>query len=170
MPASDPAATVATPSSPSTQPIAFVSTAKGVHLEYPPGWKPVASADYLLLLLPIDGSSSGARSISLDVPDLPLHVPGMIPIGSVENGYLDDLRKQHAGLRVEESTPFAMPSTKCRRVQSTWTANGRTFVEHAQIMVHGDRVYILRANDDAATFTDTLHACHQIADSLRWTK
>jgi hypothetical protein len=32
-------------------------------------------------------------SISLDVPKLPPHIPGLIPIGSVRNGYLDDLKK-----------------------------------------------------------------------------
>ena len=88
MPASGPAAIVIAPTtSPSTQPIAFVSTAKGVGLEYPPDWKPIPSSDYMLLLVPVGGSSSNERSISLDVPDLPLHVPGMIPINSVVNGY-----------------------------------------------------------------------------------
>lgn len=154
----------------STQPVSFVSTAKGVSVEYPPEWKPIPSSDYILMLVPVVGSASNERSISLDVPDLPLHVPGMIPIGSVVNGYLDDLKKQHVGLRVEESTSCAMPSTKCRRVRSTWVANGRTFVEQAQLMVHGDRVYILRANDDAATFTATLHTYTQVADSLHFTK
>jgi hypothetical protein len=156
--------------SPSTQPVAFVSTAKGVRLEYPPGWKPIPSSDYLLLLVPVGGSSSNERSISLDVPDLPLHVPGMIPIGSVVNGYLDDLKRQHAGLRVDESATYAMPATRCRRVRSTWTDHGRSFVEQAQIMVHGDRVYILRADDEASSFPETFHVFSQIADSLRWTK
>ena len=63
-----------------------------------------------------------------------------------------------------------MPSTKCRRVRSTWTANGRQFVEQAQIMVHGDGVYILRADDDAASFPETFHAFSQVADSLHFTK
>jgi hypothetical protein len=171
MPATMPSGPVfAGSTGPSTQPVAFVSTAKRVGLEYPPNWKPIPSSDYLLLLVPVGGSSSNERSISLDIPDLPLHVPGMIPLGSVVNGYIDDLKKQHAGLRVEESMSCAMPGTKCRRVRSTWTANGRQFVEQAQLMVHGDGVYILRADDDAATFPDTFHVYSQVADSLHFTK
>ena len=154
----------------STQPVSCVSTAKGVSLEYPPDWKPIPSSDFLLMLVPVGGSASNERSISLDVPDLPLHVPGMIPLGSVQSGYLDDLKKQHAGLRVDESTTYAMPSTKCRRVRSTWVKSGRTYVEQAQLMVHGDRVYILRANDDSTTFPDTFHTYSQVADSLHFTK
>jgi hypothetical protein len=171
MPATMPSGPVfAGSAGPSTHPVSFVSTAKRVGLEYPPDWKPTPSSDYLLLLVPVGASSSNERSISLDVPDLPLHVPGMIPLGSVVNGYLDDLKKQHAGLRVEESMSCAMPATKCRRVRSTWTANGRQFIEQAQLMVHGDGVYILRANDDAATFPDTFQVYNQVADSLHFTK
>ena len=171
MPASGPAVPVlAASTAASTQPTAFVSTAKGVRLEYPAGWKPVPSSDYILLLVPVGGSSSGDRSISLDVPDLPLHVPGMIPIGSVVDGYLDDLKKQHAGLHIEPPTSYTVPAAKARRVRSTWTANGRSFVEQAQIMVHGDRVYILRADDDAGSLPETFHAFSQIADSLHFTK
>lgn len=171
MPASGPAGPVlAASTASSTQPAAFVSTSRGVRLEYPAGWKPVASSDYLLLLLPIDGSSSGARSISLDVPDLPLHVPGLIPLHRVAGGYLDDLKQHHPGLRVEESASYPVAGAKARRVRSTWSDSGLPFVEQAQIMIHGDRVYILRANDDAGGFPETFHAFSQVADSLRWTK
>lgn len=171
MPANAPTTPVfAASAGPSTRPIEFVSTAKGVRLEYPQGWKPVPSSDYVLLLVPVVGSASGERSISLDVPDLPLHVPGLIPMNSVVNGYLDDLKKHHPALRVDESTGYVMPGTHARRVRSTWIEHGRSFVEQAQIMVHGDGVYILRADDDSASFPETLHGFSQIADSLHFTK
>src|SRR5436190_2081500 len=68
----------------------------GVRLEWPEGWAQHKSADFVLLLRPAAkgrGDEASAPSLSLDVPDLPPHIPGMIPIGSVRNGYLDDLRK-----------------------------------------------------------------------------
>src|SRR5690348_961923 len=52
MPANAPTAPVfAASAGPSTRPIEFVSTAKGVRLESPQGWKPVPSSDYVLLLV-----------------------------------------------------------------------------------------------------------------------
>ena len=51
---------------------------------------------------------SGARdgdkapAVSLEVPKLPPHIPGLIPLGSVVGGYIDDLKKQHPGVKVDD--------------------------------------------------------------------
>ena len=139
----------------------------GVRLEYPAGWTPKESKDYDLLLVP--EKAAGEREISLDVPDLPPHVPGMIPLGMVKNGYLDDLKKKVGTLQTKEETP-TIPGAHARLVTSRWEKGGKSFTEAALVLVHGDHVYILRASSDAAGEKETRAALDAIITSLQWVK
>ena len=176
LPAPTTAATdpVSPPPAPSTTPAVrtFESTAKKVRLTYPAAWTARPSKDYVLVAAPPgdDGGPAAGRSISLDVPDLPPHIPGFIPMGRVEKGYVEDLKEQWPGLRVEESTSQAVAGTQARRVRSTWQAGGRARVELALILVHADRVYILRADGDAEVLDELRHVFDGVAGSIEWVK
>lgn len=150
----------------------FESTAKKIRLSYPANWTARPSKDYVLVAAPPDGdaSPSAGRSISLDVPDLPPHIPGLIPMGRVEKGYVDDLKEQWPGLRVEESTSQPVAGTQARRVRSTWQTGGRARVELALIMIHADRVYIVRANGDADTQDEVRQVFDTVVGSIEWVK
>ena len=73
----------------------------GVRLAWPGGWETRPSQDFVLMLVPVGAPTVGTR-ISLDVPKLPPHIPGLIPIGSVRSGYLDDLRKSVGELETKD--------------------------------------------------------------------
>jgi hypothetical protein len=157
------------PAPPATQVInRFESRKLGIALDYPAGWVSRQSPDYVLMLVPALAGSSGQRSISLDVPGLPFHLPGMIPIGLVKDGYLDDLRKQFGPIEIQDQPAPAIPKAEARLVQSTYRVNGKSFVEKALLLIHGDRVYILRATGDAAGYPPTLAAYDAIVRSLTW--
>src|ERR1700734_1764694 len=64
-----------------------------IRLQYPAEWKKKDDADYVLSL------TNGSQLFTLDIPDLPVHVPGMIPLSLVVNGYIDDLKKSHPGIK-----------------------------------------------------------------------
>lgn len=136
----------------------------GVGLEVPKGWRTRPSEEYVLLVSP-EGKTD--PSISLDVPDLPAHVPGWIPLNLVKEGYLDDLKKQWPGAKVQEDTSARVPGAKARRVH-VLSGDGKK-QEFAVLMVRDDRVYILRGTgpgDEEAlgkTFDEVL-------SSLRWGK
>jgi hypothetical protein len=146
----------------------FDSRKLGIALDYPAGWTPRESADYVLMLVPALAGSSGQQSISLDVPGLPFHVPGMIPIGLVKSGYLDDLHKQFGLIETKELTPPQIPKAEARLVQSTYSVDGKSFTEKALLLIHGDRVYILRATADAAGYASTIAVYDAIVKSLTW--
>src|SRR5438552_659890 len=65
----------------------YANVKAGIRLDYPAAWAPRPSNDFELLLTPAR-EAVGERSISLDIPDLPPHVPGMIPMALVKKGYL----------------------------------------------------------------------------------
>ena len=109
--------------------------------------------------------------ITLDIPDLPPHFPGMIPIGLVKNGYIDDLKKEvgKSGLDTKEE-PSKVAGAQGRMLRSTWLGKDqKATVETAWVLVHADRVYILRAR-----FYDedrrTPEAFEEIVRSIRWGK
>jgi hypothetical protein len=148
----------------------FSSKLLGVELTIPAGWISHPSVDYVLMLIYPPANEPPDRSISLDVPDLPVHFPGLIPIGMVKNGYIDDLRKKFPQLQIEQDPTAEIPQAQARLVRSTWQDNGRRCHETALLMVHGDHVYILRANADAGTYGGTVAAFDAIAKSIRWIK
>jgi hypothetical protein len=145
----------------------------GILLDYPARWVPTPNKEYVLFLLPPGASTNAAdRSLSLDVPDLPPHVPGLIPFTLVKNGYISDLRKQHPDLQAREPSPPAPqpPHTSAAFVLSTWSISGKTMTEAALILLHGDHVYILRANYDADGEAETRRAYDAMTGSVRWAR
>ena len=110
-------------------------------------------------------------SLSLEVPKLPPHVPGMIPIGSVRNGYVDDLCKSVGKLQTSDLTPPPLPSASVRLVRSTWSgADGQARQETALLAVHADRVYILRARSLTADEKGARDAFDAVVRSIQWVK
>src|SRR5688572_17346357 len=109
--------------SPSTQPAGrateFASREHGIRLSYPADWEAVQYSDpeYILVLVP--SASEAERNnpvVSLDVPKLPPHIPGLIPLGMVVNGYADDLKKQYPGVKVNPPVSTKVAGANARRV------------------------------------------------------
>jgi hypothetical protein len=152
-----------------TQPVAAATTefaSHGVRFSYPADWSPVPDVDYVLRVAPRENAD--AMSIALDVPRLPPHIPGFIPLGMVVNGYVDDLRKQQAAVEIDPPVDMKLGGANARRVRSRRTMNGKTLVEDAVLAVHGDRVYILRANSEAGTGPAARDALNAILASVAW--
>jgi hypothetical protein len=166
----------------------FANAAGGVRLTYPPGWQPTPSDDFILMLRPVDESAGarldgnsesrgattlpwGERFISLDMPDLPPHVPGFLPLNMVRDGYVDDVRKFAHGAMVQNlSPPTVPPGAKGALVRISWPRSSPAYVETALVMTRSDHVYILRARSRAADEPATRAAFDQIVQSLRFGK
>jgi hypothetical protein len=162
------ATTRASAESSSTRPAEFRDTKFGIAFDLPAGWSPKSSKDYVLVLSP--GASSAtdpaAPTLSLDVPDLPPHIPGMIPISPVVKGYLDDLRQQEGSIETHDEAAPKMPGAQARLVRSTWDKG--TMQETALLLVHRDHVYIVRGTSRVSDETSTRDALNTIIDSIRW--
>jgi hypothetical protein len=88
----------------------------------------------------------------------------------IENGFIDDLRKHHPGLKTEEAKDQTVAKSKARFVRSTWKEGGKDFTDAALLIVHGDKVYILSLDCDTPGY-ETMHATmEKIAASLEWLK
>jgi hypothetical protein len=166
--ASTPLVATTTPSTtqpataPSTQ--TFRDAAGLVQLQYPGDWPTKTDPDYALSL------TSGSKLFTLDIPDLPVHIPGMIPLNLVVNGYTDDLKQKYPGIKISDDTSPQISHARCHRVLSTWTEKNVETSEVATLIVHGDHVFILRIvapkNELAAARTPY----NAIVDSLKWLK
>ncbi len=148
----------------------YESPKHGFSLRYPAGWVPRANPDYVLMLVPASAGDSTPRSISVDDPDLPVHIPGMIPIGLVKNGYLDDLKKQFGEIQTTEEQAPTLAKTEARLMRSTYKVNGKPHSETALMLIHADHVYIIRATTDEAGYEAVRGAYDSIIKSLRWVK
>jgi hypothetical protein len=143
----------------------------GIHLDWPQGWTPRHSDDFVLELVPSDRgeSAGGASTISLDVPSLPPHLPGMIKIGLVANGFLDDLKKEQKSLQVVEQKDVVMPDATARRISTKWKgSDGTEYVQDALLIVHKDRVYIIRGTAPGKDAQSVHDAFERVLGSLKW--
>ncbi len=156
------APTTAPASAPTTQ--SFQDAGGLVRVQYPADWKVQHDPDYVLEL------TSGSETLTLDIPDLPPHIPGMIPLGLVVNGYIDDLKKSHPGIKTDEETSPAIPKARARRLHSIWTEKNTADAEVATLIVHGDHVFILRVVSPAGQLSGARSVYDGVVESLRWIK
>src|SRR4051794_8685673 len=113
----------------------FTYAPAGIELSWPSGWQQAQKEGYEWTIIPAE--KRGAECwISLDVPTLPLHPPGMIPIGRVESGYVDDLKKQFGNVDTKELTPPKLPNAKERFCRCSWQKDGQNMQQTALLMVH----------------------------------
>jgi hypothetical protein len=168
-PASPAPSEAATPTAaPTATPTTKPFTGPGIQLAYGGGWRTANDPDYALMLVPDGGGKTSDVSVSVEVPKLPPHIPGMIPLGSVVNGYVDDMKKQHAGVHVAPPATRKVAGANARRVMSSWTTGGKEFSEEAILTVRSDRVYIFRANADEPNRQRATHALNELLNSVQW--
>ncbi len=172
--------------------------AHGYRIVGPVGWAQKASADYTLMLVPCTASAPTTRDalgttsgrstepspsaaadacspkLTVDVPALPPHIPGFIPLGSVVSGYLDDQKKRFTTLNVVENIDQALPKSKARRVilsgvLADGSGNGTRICKVVTVLaVHGDRVYLFSAESGEERFAAARAAFDAAFGSLQW--
>jgi len=160
------AVSLASATQPATAPSAqtFQDSGGLVRIQYSPDWTQKTDPDFVLSL------TDGSQLFTLDIPDLPPHVPGMIPLGLVVNGYISDLKKSHPDVKTSEESGPSIPHARARRVLSTWTEKNVATSEVATLIVHGDHVFILRIVAPTDQLAAARTAYSAIVDSLHWLK
>ncbi len=139
----------------------------GVRMLAPPGWSQIDSRDYAIALVP---AGATVPVISLDIPWIPVHLPGMINMPRVENGYLDDLKKQHPGVETSGKDQ-AIPGGgggAARRIESAWDSGSARRREIAVLIIHKDQVYILRLEGSNEQAEANLKPFDRVMQSMLW--
>jgi hypothetical protein len=158
---------------PTTAVAPFSCTKFGFSVQPPPDWSPAkcGSPDVLSLVPPADSSvkdTSVVPCLRITVPDLPFHIPGMIPCGSVASGYISDMTKQYPDWHVDERVVAQVPNASARRIVSTFHQNGVLWRDVLLCIVHKDRIFLLAADCPADDYAATRAAFDAMAGSLKW--
>ena len=167
----------------SPSPVAYDGSKDGFRLSYPPDWKPKANQDFTLLLVPVtapdvkvkDSEFAGPR-MSVDVPDLPPHLPGMITLGPMEWHYVAEQKQRFADVKVTEKTDLTIPKTSARRLVLAGHAKnadgsaGAAYTVVTLLEIHADRVYVVSAEAKSQDYPAVRTAFDQVVGSMTWTK
>jgi hypothetical protein len=156
-----------------TAPAPFTCAKFSFTVQPPADWTAVkGDPDDALSLVPQSQASakdlSKVPSLKITVPDLPIHIPGMIPVGSVANGYVSDTLKQYPDFHVDERVVATVPAANARRIVSTFSQNGATWRDMVLCIVHKDRVFLLVADCPVGDYPATRAAFDAMTGSLKW--
>ena len=153
-------------SQPATQPstTSFTDPNSILQVSYPSDWKVKKDPDYVLWI------ESGDRVFTIDVPDLPPHIPGMIPLNLVVSGFIDDVKKQHPDVRTVENAPAVVKNAKGRQIRMTWSKDKTMYSESALLVIHADHVFILRLLTPADDYAASKPVSDAIVASTHWLK
>ena len=144
--------------------------AKGIRLEYPVDWQPRNDSDYDLMLAPAGSTGSRSRRITLDIPDLPPHLPFMIQMDRIQHDYLQDLRKRHADVKLLDARDVQVSEALARLVHSTWQQDRELHHDMVLFLIHASAVFILDAQTDADGLRASQAAFNAVRASLSWMK
>ena len=157
----------------SAGPRTFDSPALGIAFTYPADWssQPGSADPDAPALRVVAPPAVGTAVLTLTVPKLPFHIPGMIPVALVASGYADDVRKRMPDATGPAARPVTVPDAAARRVTlAGHRSDGRAWVEDAVLVVHGDRVYVLAADSDPPGRPAAAAALDAAVASLRWVR
>ena len=134
---------------------------------YPMSWHPVKGGA-TVTLVPLGESTVGSHRLTIDDPELPPHLPGFIPLGLVEAGFVADLRNRYNQLRVTSSVAYELDGVSARRLSAAGVSKNGPVVVNTVLCVRGDSVYVIDAETDAADAMRTREAFDMVVESLRW--
>jgi len=162
----------ATTTAPTTQAsaadrVAFKNTTARIQLAYPATWHPMKD-DTVITLVPAAESSIGQRTLVVDKPDLPFHIPGLIPLNLVESGFVDDLKKRYKQVDSVTSAAVTIDGANGRELHATGMRASGPAVIDAAICVKGDAVYIIDGECDAAYKSELDAAFEMVIGSIQW--
>jgi hypothetical protein len=142
-------------------------------LQYPSDWSRKPTKEYALLL-EREPKSDSAR-VTIEVPYIPPHLPGMMTMRLVVNGYVDDLKKRLSGLSVVERCDDTLAGTSAQRLVMTGRVGagarqGEERMLAALIAIRKEQVYILEAHATPESFEPARDAMAKMARDWEWTK
>jgi hypothetical protein len=138
-------------------------------LQYPSSWQPQENPDFVLSLVPVDSKAGDpSRRLSVDVPSLPPHLPGMITLSRIKSGYIKSQKKKLPDAQIVTDAPQSVPNAQAEHVVVTGTLNGEKRTLDAVLIFHSERVYVIRVDTDSSYYPQAKPAFDQMIQSLKW--
>jgi len=137
----------------------------GFSTSVPAEWKEQKDEQSVLAVAGPNG-----EELAIAVPKLPPHIPGMIPLGAVESGYVDDVRKRLKDVTEGESCDVKVAGANARRFEVTGKDDHgeRTLLVYA--IAKGDHLYIITGESPADRYDTVKSATENAAATWKWTK
>lgn len=156
-----------TPKPPALPGEMFEDKQHGFSINVPEKWKSTNnknSEDVLTL--------AGEKDVELTiaVPKLPPHIPGIIPLPGVESGYVDDVKKRMQDVKTTESNAVKVAGATARKFAIEGKANGKQIKLLAIAIVKGDALYIVTGEGPADQFDAVKSAVEEVEKSWKWNK
>ncbi len=127
--------------------------------------------DTILRIAPAAGDAGGQRFIAFDYPDVPFHLPGMVKVGLVQGGFVNDgLKTRLQNVNVDDQKPWPIPDAKARYIHATASDGQKAVCVNAVLAVHDDRVYIFDAECDPAFEPNARATMLGMVASVQWLK
>lgn len=142
----------------------FTDSPAGISFDYPANW---SKGNDKTAVFKAD-SPDHAASLSLNVPNLPFHLPGMITSSEVADGYIKDMKKRLGGAKVEQNEKVSIPKGSARRVKITGSKSGKASTDRAVLIVHADKVYILSSDASGSGDKPAADALNGAVRTLKW--
>lgn len=162
---------------PSTAPslASFTSPQADFALSYPATWhrehNPPRSGQEPPVLDLVPDASHGSCELAVDIPSLPFHIPGFLPIGLVGQGFVDDLKTRYKDVQVERiDGPASLGAQAATTVRGTVRDDSVPMAVLATLFVRNDHVYVIDAEYDLADGPQAKQAWETIVSNFRWTK
>ncbi len=154
---------------PGTNPslISFGSAAAGMRFSYPKNWHP-AKDDTVLSLVPIAETTMAKNHVVIDMPDLPFHIPFVIPMDPVVSGFEDDLKKRYKDVTESPVVDLVVGGVPGKEVNARARSESGEVVVKAVLLVRGDHVFVIDAETEASKATDAAAAFNTVVESLQW--
>ena len=142
-------------------------------LRYPSGWSGRSTKDYTLLLE--RAHSEASARVTVDVPYIPPHLPGMMTMTLVVNGYIDDLKTRLSDFTIVQRGDDTLAGAPAQRLLMTGReqAGDRPGEQRriaALIAIHDEQVYILQADATPEQIESARLAMAGITAAWVWTK
>ena len=142
----------------------FVSPNDRFSVNYAADWQRRENSENVLTV----HAPTGSAELSIAVPNLPPHIPGLIPLGPVQNGYVDDLKKNWKSAVVENSVKTKIAGANARRFTVTARRDKTVHKLAVVAITRGDKLYIMTAEADDADFPEAQKAFDLAAQSWSW--
>ena len=116
-------------------------------------------------------ASNNSAELDIAVPKLPAHIPGIIPLPAVQNGYVDDVRKRLKNVKTTSGEPIRVAGATARKFGiSGVDDSGKTKNLLVIAIVKGDHLYIVTGEAPADSFDAARDAVERVAASWKWIK
>ncbi len=147
--------------------VLFESREMGMRFSYPKAWHPVKD-DTILSLVPAGEDTLRVNHLVIDNPDVPFHIPFVIPMGPVVSGFEDDVKKRYKEVTEEPVRDRIVAGVAGKEVNARARSDSGEVVVRAVLLVRGDHVFVIDVESEAAKAADAMAAFETVVESLQW--